>query len=236
MNLNVIVTMAGQGKRFKDVGVNVPKYQIEAKGRTLFEWSVASLQNFFSAKFIFVCLRADKAASFISDKACKLGISNFVVKELDHLTTGQATTAAEASDCIDDAETPIIIYNIDTYVEPSCLHPKMIRGEGWLPAFSAEGDRWSFVKFDMDYKVSDVREKVRISDYGTIGLYYFSSFNLFMSSLECCKFSGYSEKYVAPLYNELIKNPKWSVYTDLVPETSVHVLGTPEELMQFCEA
>ena len=63
----VIITMAGLGKRFRDAGWNVPKYQIEAHGRTLFAWSMLSLRRFWIARAqaVFVVQRGDKATEFI---------------------------------------------------------------------------------------------------------------------------------------------------------------------------
>ena len=48
--------MAGLGLRFKKAGYNVPKYMIEAKGKTLFEWSMDSLidYNKYVTKYVFV--------------------------------------------------------------------------------------------------------------------------------------------------------------------------------------
>lgn len=41
--MTIIITMAGLGSRFKKAGYNCPKYMIEAKGKTLFDWSMDSL-------------------------------------------------------------------------------------------------------------------------------------------------------------------------------------------------
>jgi choline kinase len=48
--------MAGLGSRFRKAGYNVPKYMIEAKGKTLFEWSMISLTGFKDVvdKYIFI--------------------------------------------------------------------------------------------------------------------------------------------------------------------------------------
>ena len=55
-DISIIITMAGLGSRFRKVGYNCPKYMIEAKGKTLFEWSMASLTGFneYASKYIFV--------------------------------------------------------------------------------------------------------------------------------------------------------------------------------------
>ena len=43
--IDVVITMAGLGSRFREVGYDVPKYMIEARGKTLFEWSMESLRD-----------------------------------------------------------------------------------------------------------------------------------------------------------------------------------------------
>lgn len=44
--MTIIITMAGMGMRFRNAGYTVSKYMIEAKGKTLFEWSMDSLLGF----------------------------------------------------------------------------------------------------------------------------------------------------------------------------------------------
>ena len=41
--MNFLITMAGEGRRFREAGFTVPKMLIEAKGKTLLEWSIDSL-------------------------------------------------------------------------------------------------------------------------------------------------------------------------------------------------
>ena len=43
--IDVVITMGGLGSRFRKAGYTVPKYMIEAKGKTLFEWSMISLDG-----------------------------------------------------------------------------------------------------------------------------------------------------------------------------------------------
>ena len=44
-----------------------------------------------------------------------------------------------------------------------------------------------------------------------------------------------NEKYIAPLYNYMIEKDL-QVTISIVPAEKVHVLGTPEELMEFLKA
>lgn len=231
--INVIIPMAGEGRRFKEVGVNLPKYKIKVKGKTLFEWAMSSLRNFYDNHFIFITMRGHKTLPFIAQKSNALGIKNTSIQEIDELTNGQAETTLRAERAIANSKDPVIIYNIDTYVFPEQLKPEQIRGDGWVPSFEAEGNRWSFVDIDEDLRVIDIAEKVRISSYGTVGLYYFRSFDLYRNLYFQYPFRETEEQYIAPLYSLMIKNPSLFVYTQVLDKNAVHVLGTPEDIKHF---
>lgn len=237
--LSIIITMAGLGSRFKKAGYNCPKYMIEAKGKTLFEWSMDSLvdYNLHVNKYIFVVRKEDNAKKFITEKCRLYNIKNVEIIEIDYLTDGQATTCMLALDKCDDDE-PILIYNIDTYVEPFELKYIDIKGDGYIPCFIADGDHWSFVKTDDLGNVVEVREKERISDNCTLGAYYFSSAILYRTLYDNYYRDDLNlknnEKYIAPLYNYMVKKG-FHVCISIIDFNKVHVLGTPEELNEFLE-
>lgn len=235
--MTVIITMAGLGSRFRKAGYDCPKYMIEVKGKTLFEWSMSSLvgYNDHADKYIFVVRKEDNSENFIREECKKFGIHNVEVIGIDYLTDGQATTCMLAiPHCNPDSE--IMVYNIDTYVEPYEMKYDDISGDGHIPCFHAPGDHWSFVKLDGEGRAIEVREKVRISDNCTLGAYYFSSAKLYKDLYE----EYYSdnshleknEKYIAPLYNFMIEKGL-NVTISIVDTKKVHVLGTPEELEVF---
>jgi dTDP-glucose pyrophosphorylase len=229
--MNIVITMAGNGERFLRAGFNLPKYMLSARQRTLFSWSLESLRNFFSYQFIFVTLARNNSDAFIEKEAKDLGISSIIIKNINQPTDGQASSVIMAADTLSYPE-PILIYNIDTYVNPEHLHPEDIKGDGWIPCFDCQGDHFSFVEFDSNYRVERIAEKNRISPFGTIGLYYFSSFQLFIDSYHTCSFDGIKEKFVAPLYSSLLEKNK-DVYAAPVPSCDVHILGTPTEVLRF---
>ncbi|NUT01026.1 MAG: hypothetical protein HOP96_08640, partial [Sphingomonas sp.] len=176
-----IITMAGFGRRFLDAGYQIPKYRIEAHGRTLFAWSMLSLNGFIvqGCRFVFVVRTADAAVDFIKSEASALGISDCDVVELGEPTDGQATTAMRARSAIRAEAAPMLIYNIVTFVHPDSLPAAAVRGDGWIPCFRAAGDHWSFVATNAEGRATEVREKIRVSPNATIGLYWFSSFSLY---------------------------------------------------------
>lgn len=199
MKMTVVITMAGLGSRFRKAGYKVPKYQIEAHGRTLFDWSMESLKGFADPEndYIFVVRKEDDAEEFIRSSCEKIGITNVTVIGIDYLTDGQATTAMLAKD-VWDKESALMIYNIDTYVEAYEMKTEQIAGDGFIPCFHAPGDHWSFAKLDANGKVVEVREKERISDNCTLGAYYFKTCALYEQL--------YNEYYTSEEKLERVKN------------------------------
>jgi NDP-sugar pyrophosphorylase family protein len=234
--MNIIITMAGAGRRFRDAGYDLPKYRIEAHGKTLFEWSLASLRDYLphAKRVVFLVRAEDGSAAFIAEQAAKLGIERADVTELDYLTDGQATTALIGMRRL-GANEPVMIYNIDTYIEPGELRFDQIRGAGYVPCFHGKGDHWSFVRLGESGRAVEVSEKRRISDNCSLGAYYFSSAALYRDAYERlygAHWDGVREKYIAPMYNLLIAD-QGEVRISLVDPRRVHVLGTPEELDAF---
>ena len=237
--IDVVITMGGLGSRFRKAGYTVPKYMIEAKGKTLFEWSLISLEGYKAEvnQYVFIAMTDEEndVKAFIESKCQELGIENYHVIILDYLTDGQATTAMQATEYW-NRENALLIYNIDTYVEAGEMNSAELKGDGFIPCFQAEGDHWSFVRLDESGKVVEIKEKKRISNYCTLGAYYFKTCGLYedlyndyySKSVELVN----GEKYVAPLYDYLLSRGGEIYISDIKPE-KVHVLGTPEELQAF---
>lgn len=181
--------------------------------------------------------KEDDASNFIKEKCRYYNINDLEILEIDYLTDGQATTCLLAISHL-NVNDAIMVYNIDTYVEPYEMKWQDILGDGFTPCFQAERTHWSFVKTDKQGKVIEVREKKRISNNCTLGAYYFSSAKLFKDLyegyyLDCDRKIG-QERYIAPLYNYMITKGM-EVDISIVDKTKVHVLGTPEELLTFLQ-
>lgn len=237
--LDVVITMGGLGLRFRKAGYQVPKYMIEAKGRTLFEWSMISLKGYDSVvnQYIFIAMKDETVdvSNFIKKQCENMGLQNYQVILIDYLTDGQATTAMLAQKYW-KKENGLLIYNIDTYVEAGEMNSEELKGDGFIPCFKADGDFWSFVRLDESGKVAEIKEKIRISDNCTLGAYYFKTCGLYERlykeyySKEENLVNG--EKYVAPLYDFLLKIGG-EIYISNIKPDKVHVLGTPEQLDNF---
>jgi NDP-sugar pyrophosphorylase family protein len=231
----VIITMAGLGSRFTSEGFQVPKYKVIARGRTLFEWSMLSLKDFFSEKFIFCTLTNDDS-TWILESARQIGISSAEIFTLPKLTRGQAETAFKSLLHVKEGS-KIWIYNIDTYVFRGLNRNSLNNADGCLEVFLSNDVGMSFVRKSVNGEVLQVAEKQVISNLATLGLYGFSSKELFIKAyLETYETGGgvniVGERYIAPLYNYLL-NQGLRVIAPEIDVDDVHILGTPKQVREF---
>jgi len=232
--MKILITMAGRGSRFKNEGIEEEKHRLRVRGKPIFNWSLSSLTAFFDEEFVFVTREENDDESFIAKQCKQLSIDQYEIIQLSGVTDGQASTALKADEVINDTES-VAIYNIDTYVEEGSITQDDIDGDGHIPVFSVSGEKWSFVERDAGGKVQAVAEKERISDLATVGFYYFDRWKLFKDAYERIgeqTKSEYGEVYVCPLYQWLIDNG-YEVTASDVDADSVHVLGTPSDVVLF---
>lgn len=236
--LVIVIPMAGNSSRFKNAGFIEPKFKLMAHGKSLFEHSVESFKDYFqSATFIFICRKDHDASNFITSKAMELGILDFVVEELNFETEGQADTVLKGLNSVQITDdSTIIVFNIDTFRKNFKMPPTINECDGYLEVFHGLGDQWSFVEpIGGTNKVARTTEKERISNLCSNGLYYFKSAKLFRDSFQTLIKTGAENKkefYIAPMYNQLIKNG-FDIRYELIDINDVIFCGIPEEYNSF---
>jgi len=240
----LVIPMAGESKRFLSKGYLVPKYMIEAKGLTLFDYALKSLPLTVMTKIIFVGLRSHeekyRLSSFIQGRMKDIfgyEEDKYHIVLLDQPTQGQAETVYRTKDHV-LLDKDLVIYNVDTYFHSGSLVRLLSSPEkkdGVLGAFVLQGEdpKWSFAKAGDDGVVTQTAEKDQISSYALTGLYHFSKAGDFFSAFEYYaqeKILFKNEYYVAPMYNYLIAQGKKFV-VDLCD--SFQPLGIPEDVEDF---
>lgn len=133
--------------------------------------------------------------------------------ELIEETSGQLDTFMRSFDLIQHDR--VVIFNCDTYFKANGLRLKMDNDliDGLVTCSRQPGENWSFCLVDQDYLITDIAEKKRISDWASVGHYYFKDKNLLRTlAKEELSNTDVSEHYVAPLYKKyLLSNKKISM-------------------------
>jgi NDP-sugar pyrophosphorylase family protein len=237
--LNIIVPMAGAGKRFVDAGYKDPKPFIPIHGKPMIQWVIENVRPTCAHRFIFVCQRAHNEGYNAVENLKKWEPACEII-QLDGLTEGPACTLLTARHLIDNDD-PLMSVNSDQLVNVDIDHylSQMDAGpfDGLIMTVKATGKKWSFVGFDSNGKVERVVEKEVISDEATTGIYNFRRGRDFVAAADAAIAANLrtnGEFYVGPVYNQLIGRGKSvGVYNIGTVDTGMHVLGTPEDFEMF---
>lgn len=236
--LNIVVPMAGRGQRFADKGYSVPKPLIPIHGHPMTEIVIENLRPSAPHRFIFLILREHDGRFGLADKLKQWAPGSHVLF-VDQVTQGAACTVLLARDLIDNDD-PLMIANCDQYVDTSidAYLASMASADGLIMTMWADDAKWSFVRLDGQGRVTEVVEKVVISNEATVGIYNFRRGSDFCTGAdtmikEDMRVNG--EFYVAPVYNYLIRDgADIRVHSIGRLGAGMHGIGVPADFEEFC--
>lgn len=232
-NLNILIPMAGAGKRFQDAGYTFPKPLIEVNNKPMIQLVLESLN--LKGKYIFI-IQKEHQEKFNIKSMLKILQPECKIIEIDSLTEGAACTTLLAQNYINNND-PLIIANSDQYVvwnSSKCMYEFNSKNlDGAILTFESVHPKWSYARCDNDNFVLEVAEKKVISKNATAGVYYWkkgSDYVKYAKQMIKKNIRVNNEFYVCPVYNEAIKCNKKIKIKNI---EEMHGLGTPEDLKIF---
>lgn len=231
----VVIPMAGQGSRFADAGYTKPKPFIDVAGVTMIERVMGNLKS-PGADYLLLARgeHLDREPETVAALKAT-GMVDFLT--VDRLTEGAACTVLLARAQI-DADRPILIANCDQIIDFDCgefVADCVRRGlDGSILVFrDADKDpKWSFARTDDQGLVVEVAEKKPISDFATVGLYYFARGSDYVAAaidMIARNDRANNEFYVCPVYNYAIAQGKRIGVFEIAAD-AMHGIGTPNDL------
>ena len=228
--VNIVIPMAGRGKRFLDSGYTTPKPLLEINGRTMIEY-VIDCMRFPNAHFIFI-IREDHIRDYKIDQLLKKIEPNASIVVIDRITEGAICTVLLAKHLFDNDE-EVIIKDSDQVLNwiPEHFLDFMRRNNayGGVQTVHTDNPGYSFVKVKEHPRVVQTAVKVMISDYVATGCYYFRSGRdliKYANQMINKNIRTNNEFYVCPIYNQYIEDGKIILH---YPITEMYGLNTPEE-------
>ncbi len=207
--MNVVIPMAGAGKRFLDNGIETPKPLVDVFGKTMIERVIDSIE--FECNLIFIVRKEHydefNLNSFLNKIApgCTIVIAN-------ELTQGAACTVLLAKDYIDN-DSPLLICDSDSlvYFEKKLLNNYLI--DGAILTFKDTKPCWSYVDSPGNLqRIKSVEEKNPISNYASSGRYFWKhgkDFVYYAEKMVSENIRSNGEFYVSPVYNLAIAQNKF---------------------------
>ncbi len=235
--MNVLIPMAGAGKRFEEMGYSFPKPLVDVDGKPMIQVVVDSLN--IDAKYIYV-VQKEHYEKYNLKHLLNLISPNCEIIQIDEMTEGAACTTLLAEEYINNDE-PLLMANSDQYLDWNSneFMYSMIADDidGGILTFTATHPKWSFAKLDDSGFVERVAEKDPISDIATVGVYFWTKGSDYV---KYCKqmiekdIRTNNEFYVCPVYNQGIEDGK-KIKTYHIDRKQMWGLGTPEDLKRFLD-
>ena len=238
--INIVIPMAGAGSRFAKAGYTKPKPFIDVLGKPMICHVLDNL-NIPDSKFILLARKdhyqnEPETIQWIKD--------NYKVEFvlIDKLTEGAACTVLHAHRLINN-DTPLLIANSDQIVDMNVSdyikdsEDRNLDGSVLCFVDAELNPKWSFAKIDNNGIILEIKEKQPISEFATVGIYYFAKGNTFVSNaidMIVRNERVNNEFYVAPVYNYAIASgDKFGIYN--IDMSQMHGTGIPEDLDKYID-
>lgn len=231
--LNVLIPMAGAGNRFAQQGYTFPKPLVDVNGKPMIEVVINNLN--IEANYIFL-VQKEHYEKYHLHYLLNLICPNCNIIQLDGVTEGAAITTLYAKEFINN-DNPLLIANSDQYIEwnsNECMYAfSADKIDSGILIFESTHPKWSYVKLGKDGFVNEVAEKKVISNFATVGIYYWkngSDYVKYAEQMISKNIRVNNEFYVCPVFNEAILDNK---KIKIKKVDAMWGLGTPEDLEYF---
>ena len=219
-NLHIIMPMAGEGKRFRDIGYNVPKPLIKVNDKELYRRAIESITQYIdwnlTVKYTFI-VRKEFLTDYHIDEQIKEYYPTANIVSVEKTTRGALETALLAEPYIDQDRDNIMIMDCDIEFYCQQYMEELYDQFCWkneesapmLLSFYSHDPRYSYAecKEGSDFWAIRTAEKEQISTHALTGCYYFGNADEFIllakkliNDFETGNLNA-KECYVSLLYN-----------------------------------
>lgn len=240
--MKIIIPMAGQSKRFRDAGYEIPKPFLPVNGRPMIQHVCDMFGE--TDEFYFICDRKHLDVPAYRDILNKIPRKHHVLG-ITPPPEGPVATVLHLRNAIPADEAVIVSY-CDFSVRWDYRYFKQQIGEyeGAIPCFrgfhpASFGDTYyAYCRVNADNELLELREKKsftakRHEEFASAGIYYFDRWDSFTRHAEKALKDFKSvlpECYVSLLYNHMLAEKKKVLVTEV---EKFICWGTPKDMEQF---
>ena len=232
--INVVIPMAGQGKRFLDKGIKTPKPLIEINSEAFISHVIDNI-TFKNSIFYFLIREEHLNQNDFESLFLKKKI-NYKIITVKEITEGAVSTVLLSFKEI-NKDIPLIIKDCDQVMNWSkdnfMEFVNRKKNDGVLVTVPTMNPGFSYVELKDDMSsVIRTKEKEVVSSFGNTGCYYFnktSEFEIYANKMIKKNIRVNNEFYVSQVYNEYILDNKKIIH---YPVVEIFSINTPEELIE----
>jgi dTDP-glucose pyrophosphorylase len=237
MNVQLVIPLAGEGKRFTD-RYSCPKPLIDVFGEPMICLAVRTL-GIPHSDSVFI-IRSDHNKDGSLKSKIKSSSANSKVIEIDRLTDGPCSTALLSAPYL-DPERPLVVANCDQVMrwdgEKFIRYCQRENYDGVVVTYHESTPKNSYARLNRVGDVVEVREKSQISCVSLNGIHYWKKASYFLDSAQEMierNDRTNNEFYIAPSYNYMIsKGLRVGIFH--IPNEQHHAIGTTHDLEKYIE-
>lgn len=235
--MNIVIPMAGEGTRFPRDKYKIPKPLIDINGKPMIQCAIESLGMLGTYHFI---VRKDSYYDQVCTLLHKI-LPDAKIISVEETTEGPASSCLLFKDYIDNEE-ELVICNCDQIMwwdpELFLMTSRYYKYDGVVVTYYTNTEKNSYAKIDRKGFVTEIREKVVLSNISLNGIHYWRKGKYFVQSaldmIECDDRAPNGEFYVGPTYNHMIKKGL-SVGVHHIPNEQHNPVGVPEDLKTYLD-
>lgn len=231
--MNLILTMAGKYQRFMQEGYKIPKYLLPWGDKSILSSVLFELnkEKVFENVFLIANHRDEPYFPHLRAIMSSQNIPHTNLVAIND-TKGQAETAMagikEVYKRLGPENNPVLFHNIDTILinrDFNKISSALKNNSGFIDIFSANNHEYSYVLAEPNGLISEIAEKIVVSNLATSGLYGFHTIDIFK------KYYMPEDIYISSIFKRMIDAGEKVIAGDEHRESDTIVLGTPYEYM-----
>jgi capsule biosynthesis phosphatase len=244
--MNIIIPLGELGENFKKDGYFKPKPLINILGKPMIFFVIDSLSINESDNLIIIYDKQLNNYNF--DIILKNKYKNIKLIELNKKTYGPMETVLFGLENIDDyyLKNKCVLLDCDTFYNIDILEICRKLNNNTIFSFKDNQDNniYSYVKFNKNNIITDIQEKVKISEYANTGCYFFNNGNLLKlycnniieettAKIKFENINSLDEYYASYVIKKMIENNIIFNFYNVNLE-NFNCVGTPLQLKIFC--
>lgn len=233
----ILIPLGGTGERFKQLHYNRPKALVNALGKPILYYLLDSMK-YKKDDIVYIPYNKEYINYHLESVLRKdYPEINFKFLCLNENTRGAAETINIALKCLDITDRPIISLDGDNFYNIDILSKWKRKNEVITIQDNTNGiPIYSYVEIDKDNNITNIMEKVRVSNYACTGAYGFESYKELLKYTQRIIDKNMRDKdefYISTTIREMVNND--NNFKNIVIDKNQWIcLGTPILLRQFC--
>jgi capsule biosynthesis phosphatase len=237
--MNIIIPIGGIGQRYKDEGYTEPKPLINVFGKPMILHLIDNLK--LKNEDIIIITHNKDMNNYNFKNLLKNTYKNIIFIELNKQTEGAAETILYCLNNIDSKllNNKCILCDCDSFYKTDILEIfRNQKNTNAVYCFKEIQSKpiYSYIIFDKNYKITDIQEKVKISNYANTGCYCFIDGKTLKKYCEIIieKNIRYKNEFYTSCVIKEMLGDNHVFHANIIDINDYICLGTPFQLKLFC--